>query len=73
MGNCFKSADNEGNDAGENKGLIIPNTYIGGRNKKNERDGWGTYYFENGDSYAGDWKNGEMHGAGTYICKDGKE
>ena len=30
----------------------------------------GTYTWENGDKYVGDWKNNKMHGLGTYYYKE---
>ena len=33
--------------------------------------GLGTYYFENGDTYTGGWKEGLFHGEGTYIYAQG--
>jgi len=29
-------------------------------------------FSQNGASYKGEWKNGVMHGFGTYLWKDGK-
>lgn len=34
--------------------------------------GFGKIYFENGDVYEGNWKNGKMHGKGIYKYSDGK-
>ena len=35
-------------------------------------NGFGTYNFDNGDSYTGYWKNGKRHGKGTYIWSNGQ-
>mmetsp|Transcript_19640 Transcript_19640/g.36181 ORF Transcript_19640/g.36181 Transcript_19640/m.36181 type:complete len:737 (+) Transcript_19640:5078-7288(+) len=35
--------------------------------KAGVRDGYGTIYYENGDSYKGNWVNGEKHGQGSYF------
>jgi hypothetical protein len=32
----------------------------------NQRDGFGTQVFSNGDKYEGGWRNDKMHGKGTY-------
>lgn len=34
--------------------------------KNGKRDGLGVEYFENGDVYSGEWKNGLKHGFGSY-------
>ena len=34
-------------------------------------DGQGTYMYDNGDIYVGEFKEGETHGRGTYITTDG--
>ena len=33
-----------------------------------ERD----YFYQNGDKYVGDWKNGRRHGYGNYTYANGK-
>ena len=37
-----------------------------------EQKGEGGYYYQNGDRYDGDWKNGLKHGYGIYTFADGK-
>ncbi len=32
-----------------------------------KRNGWGTYYYINGDTYEGEWRNHLRHGKGTYT------
>lgn len=32
--------------------------------------GFGAYIFKNGDGYEGEWKNGQMHGEGTYFYQE---
>jgi hypothetical protein len=32
---------------------------------------YGEYYWDNGDSYKGEWKNNKRHGTGTYVYKSG--
>lgn len=49
-----------------------PNQYNGKRNWKKERHGYGTYYYDNGDVYEGNWENDEKHGLGTYHFSTGK-
>ncbi len=34
-------------------------------------DGNGTYVFDDGETYTGDFKNGEKHGQGIYIYANG--
>ena len=36
-------------------------------------DGWGRYLYSSGDSYVGDWKNGQKDGKGTYTFKNGDQ
>ena len=31
------------------------------------RDGFGVYYYVNGDRYEGEWKEHQRHGQGTYL------
>lgn len=49
-----------------------PNQYKGKRNWKNQRHGYGTYFYDNGDVYEGDWAEDEKHGLGTYNFASGK-
>jgi nucleoside diphosphate kinase len=37
--------------------------------KDDKRDGYGTYTYANGDTYAGEWKAGAKAGKGTYTAK----
>ncbi|KAF4691945.1 hypothetical protein FOZ60_014432 [Perkinsus olseni] len=39
--------------------------------KEGQKHGQGTYKFDNGDVYSGDWCKGQKHGSGTYVYKDG--
>ena len=43
------------NKAGKQKVLFLKEEYA---------DGQGKYTYPNGESYVGDWKNGEIHGQG---------
>ncbi|XP_005187064.1 radial spoke head 1 homolog [Musca domestica] len=45
--------------------------YIGGRNKKGERDGRGWAILPNGDQYDGQYRQGKRHGIGLYVFLDG--
>ena len=45
--------------------------YIGAVNADGKRHGYGTYYWNSGSRYEGDWYLGDMHGHGTYYYKDG--
>jgi hypothetical protein len=42
---------------------------------KDDAETWtncqGTYKFDNGDQYTGEWKNDKFHGQGTYWYRDG--
>ena len=38
--------------------------------KNEEPNGWGTMLQANGDTYVGEWLNGEHHGTGTYVFHD---
>ena len=35
------------------------------------KNGYGTYVWENGHIYVGEWKDGEYHGQGTFTFSDG--
>ena len=35
-------------------------------------NGYGTYYYEDGDKYVGEWKKGLQHGKGTLTYVSGK-
>ena len=39
--------------------------------KDQQREGKGTFYFQNGDKYIGEWLNDKKHGRGTYYYKNG--
>ena len=41
--------------------------------KGNCSDGYGTYVYDNGDRYTGNWSNGKLHGQGTYTFADGEK
>lgn len=45
--------------------------YEGDVNQNDERHGRGTYYWETGARYEGDWYHNDMHGQGTYYYTDG--
>ena len=34
-------------------------------------NGFGTYYFQTGDKYQGEWFNNQMNGKGLFTYKDG--
>ena len=36
-----------------------------------ERNGYGIYYYPDGNIYEGEWKDGKKHGIGKYTFKDG--
>ena len=35
--------------------------------------GWGCLIYSNGESYIGQWKNGQVEGYGEYFNEDGSE
>ena len=45
--------------------------YDGDVNNNNERHGYGTFVWKNGDKYVGEWRNDEMNGRGRYTWNDG--
>jgi len=45
--------------------------YIGEFNDKGERHGQGTYFWNTGDKYEGQWVNGKRHGQGTMTYANG--
>lgn len=45
--------------------------YLGEFNDKGEPHGNGTYYWNNGNQYTGQWENGQRSGNGTFTFKDG--
>jgi len=38
--------------------------------QQDKREGYGSYYYYNGDIYAGTWQNHVRHGHGTYTYGD---
>jgi hypothetical protein len=38
-----------------------------------ERDGFGNLMLSNGEKFSGGFKNGVIHGHGTYIKKNGQQ
>jgi len=44
--------------------------YIG-EFKNNQRNGTGTFYYENGNVFEGEWKDGKRNGKGTLTKKEG--
>jgi hypothetical protein len=38
---------------------------------KNRREGWGVYYYANGEIYAGEWEFDELFGEGIWFKPDG--
>jgi hypothetical protein len=36
------------------------------------RNGYGTFYYNEGGKYCGDWYNNQMHGKGTLYYADGR-
>jgi hypothetical protein len=47
-------------------------TYEGHIHMDGQRTAKGILYLSNGDVYAGDWKDGNFHGFGTYIFANGE-
>lgn len=45
--------------------------YMGKYDIEGKKEGWGTYLFENGDTYVGDFKSGKKQGRGTYTFRNG--
>jgi 1-phosphatidylinositol-4-phosphate 5-kinase len=45
--------------------------FKGGLNELDERHGHGTYVWQTGDKFTGQWVNGYMHGKGTFMWADG--
>lgn len=45
--------------------------YIGEVNSKNERHGYGIYYFNSGQRYEGSWRNNDYNGYGVFKIDDG--
>lgn len=59
-----------------------PDTYLfkfspelgySGEWKNNQRNGKGTFTYENGEKYIGEWKNNLRNGKGTYFLNDGSK
>ena len=46
--------------------------YIGDVDSNDERHGFGTYYWNNGERYEGDWVHGKITGKGTYYYSNGQ-
>jgi hypothetical protein len=72
--------DEEAGDAGDDAarpprgGLYIGNFFEGFRGCRfdadpNEQTSEGTFHYQNGDSYVGQWRAGKKHGTGTYTYK----
>ena len=36
-----------------------------------KKNGYGIFYFQNGNVYKGEWVNDQKHGKGVYIKNDG--
>ncbi|XP_066923070.1 MORN repeat-containing protein 3-like [Clytia hemisphaerica] len=75
MGNCcdfLKKSEDDEEEEGDYDFVPSPNHYDGKRNWKEQRHGYGTYYYDNGDVYEGHWENDEKHGEGTYLFASGK-
>jgi len=49
------------------------NTYYGEVNAKGKAHGQGTYIWDEGDIYDGEWKNSKMHGQGTKTWPNGDQ
>jgi hypothetical protein len=45
--------------------------YVGSVSSDGERNGQGTYYYTDGSTYQGAWRNGEKHGQGVQRSADG--
>ncbi|XP_073822401.1 radial spoke head protein 1 [Musca autumnalis] len=70
----YKSEETEEDElsiAEEEEEKINIGLYIGGRNKKGERDGRGWAILPNGDQYDGQYRQGKRHGIGLYVFLDG--
>ena len=50
-------------------GPAVP--YTTGQWKDNQRNGYGVYKWNVGDSYEGEWKDNKFNGQGTLILTDG--
>lgn len=72
MGFCFSKPNEEEEWEKDYINIPQPNEYKGKRNWKNQRHGYGTYFYDNGDVYEGEWAEDEKHGSGTYNFASGK-
>ena len=51
--------------------LFVPLIGFGQCIKGDCENGYGTYTYENGDKYVGEWKDNKTHGQGTGTLADG--
>ena len=51
--------------------MIVPMIGFGQCVSGDCENGYGTYTFDNGDKYVGEWWNGKFHGLGTYTYSNG--
>jgi len=45
--------------------------YVGAKNANGKKEGYGVWYYENGDLYEGNWANDVKEGYGKYVYCDG--
>jgi hypothetical protein len=50
---------------------MLDSRYMGGYDTAGKKDRWGTYLFENGDTYTGEFRGGRKHGRGAYTFRNG--
>jgi hypothetical protein len=46
--------------------------YYEGGKANGQRSGYGTFYYNEGGKYCGDWSANQMHGKGTLYYSDGR-
>ncbi|MDR0558795.1 MAG: PDZ domain-containing protein [Prevotellaceae bacterium] len=66
-----KKEDEEKSLAGNYRKNYDNGYYIGDFNEKGERHGQGTYFWNNGDKYEGQWLNGSRNGEGVFYWANG--
>ena len=67
----FSCAKEEKNLAGNYRKDYDNGYYEGDFNEKGERHGIGTFYYDNGNKYEGQWVNGYRTGQGTFTWANG--
>ncbi|XP_078354008.1 radial spoke head 1 homolog isoform X2 [Oculina patagonica] len=65
------SFDSVGSDEVDEMKLYL-GKYVGDRNEKDERHGYGETLLPNGDEYQGEYQNGKRHGMGKYTFVKGR-